>query len=228
MLVSIIIPAFNAEKFIKDAIDSALNQTYKDTEIIVVDDGSTNSLPVEFWEKYSPLIKIYCHKENRGIASALNTGIKMSKGEWIKWLSADDMLRPNAIEVMMKWVKEKNCIYYTHYHIINEKGKIKKEFREPARPESDLWNLFFGNGSSSLINKKVFEICGFFDESLKHSEDYEFWLRATQIYGMRLILIPEFTLLYRSHPDQLTHKVGGTLDVQIKDSIRKRITEIRH
>jgi len=228
VLVSIIIPVFNGEKFISQAIESALNQTYKDIEIIVVDDGSTDKTWWMLTHQFRKKGVIPVHKENGGTASALNFGIKLAKGEWIKWLSADDVLRPDAVETMMDWAVEKNCIYYTHYHIIDEKGKIKREFREQARPESDLWNLFYGNGSSSLIHKDLFTVCGLFDESLRHSEDYEFWLRATQIYGMRLLLIPEFTLLYRNHPDQLTEKVGGTLDVQIKDSVSKRITEIRH
>jgi len=218
-----VIPAYNAEKYIKEAIDSALNQTYKDIEVLVIDDGSTDNtidrIPGGVW----------LHRQkNGGPASALNSGIKAAKGEWIKWLSADDILEPDAIESIMKYVKDKKTIYYTHYTIIDKDGKFIKKFTEPERVESDLWKLFYGNGSSSIIHKDVFALCGLFDENLRHSEDYEFWLRATQLYGVRLRLIPQYTLKYRRHPDQLTNKVGGSLDQTIKDSIRQRLTTLKH
>ncbi len=232
MLVSVIIPVYNGEKYIKEAIDSVLNQTYKDIQIFVVDDGSTDGTNeiIRIYEGAITGFQMATHEKNYGIAAALNTGIKYAKGQWIKWLSADDVLRPNAIEKMIDFVKEdrynwRKTIYYTHYHVIDENGRIKKAFTEPMRSESDLWQLYYGNGSSSIIHRDVFKLCGLFDESYRHSEDYEFWLRATQIYDVKLRLIPEYTLLYRNHPGQITNKVGGSLDAKIKNSIRTRISE---
>jgi len=223
VLVSIIIPAYNVEKYIKQAIDSALNQTLdkKKYEVIVVDDGSTDKT----WEimKQSEADVITRSDVNRGVAATLNEGICSAKGKWIKWLSADDVMLPNCLETLMKYVTDKDCIYYTHYGIIDQNGKHKRNLKEPVRNESDLWKFFYGNGSSSIIHRSVFDTCGYFDESLPHSEDYEFWLRATQIFGIRLRLIPEYTILYRNHPDQLTHKVGGTLDAKIKDKIKSQL-----
>lgn len=235
MLVSIIIPAYNAEKYMDEAIQSALDQTYSDIEVIVVDDGSTDKTWWKLchqWRKEG--VKTLTTRENKGPATALNMGIKYADGEWIKWLSADDVLEPDAIELIMKniegvpvdeWSKS---IYYTHYKIIDKDGKFIKVFTEPERRESDLWKLFYGNGSTSLIHRDVFKLCGLFDENLRHSEDYEYWLRATQLYGVHLKLIPEYTLKYRRHAGQLTNTVGGSLDQTIKDSIRKRLTTLQH
>lgn len=228
--VSIIIPVYNGEKYLNEAIDSALNQTYKDIEVIVVDDGSTDNTPSSC---FKPLAQpnshlIWITKKNGGTASALNAGIKVATGDYIKWLSADDVLLPDAVENML-WhaISEKdphNHIFYTNYTIIDQHGKHKMNWVEPT-PPPDLWKKFYGNGSSSLIHKSVFEKCGLFDESLRFGEDYEFWLRATQLYGVHLTLIPVITVKYRNHPGQLTHKVGGGNDKKIKDSIMSRMSK---
>ena len=99
MRVSIVIPIYNAEKYLRECIESALNQKYEDIEVIAVNDGSKdNSLKI--LEEYSDRINIIS-KKNGGTASALNLGIKNMTGEWFKWLSADDVLYPNAIEELI-------------------------------------------------------------------------------------------------------------------------------
>jgi len=132
-LVSEIIPAYNAEKYLKESIGSALNQTYKNIEIIVVNDGSTdNSLKI--LDKFSDKIKIIS-KSNGGTASAFNLAIKNMEGEWFKWLSADNVLHSNAVEELIKESQKikdkKNAILYSNYDIINSEGKIIKQFIEP-------------------------------------------------------------------------------------------------
>lgn len=220
-MISIIIPVFNGERYLRECIQSALDQDYGDKEIIVIDDGSmdkTKDILLEF----DGINQVW--KLNGGTASALNSGIKNSSGEWIKWLSADDVMYPNALSKFALADKpDTNAIYYTHYDRIDENGNILSEFMEPVRDESILWSFFYGNGSSSFIHKSVFEKCGLFDESLGHSEDYEFWLRATQVYGVKLRLLNFKSIKYRMHPEQLTNKVGGSLDEYIKKKIRGMI-----
>jgi len=217
-MVSIIIPVYNCEKYLASAIQSALDQTYENKEIIVVDDGSTDRTK-EIILEFKGINQIF--KTNGGTASALNSAIKNSKGKWIKWLSADDVLYKEAISEMMKKVLDKNTIYYTHYDCIDESGKVTSEFMEHDRPESELWNYYYSNGSTWLFHRDLIERTGLFDESLKHSEDYEFLLRTTQIFGCNLQLIPIKSLKYRRHPDQLTRKVGGAFNSLIKNKIRK-------
>ncbi len=104
MKVSIVIPVFNAEKYISECIESALNQTYKNIEIIAVDDGSTDK-SLELLHRYENKIKVIS-KENGGTATALNAGIKTIRGEWFKWLSDDDVLYPNCVEELIKEAKK--------------------------------------------------------------------------------------------------------------------------
>lgn len=216
--VSVIIPVYNGEKYIKECIESAQKQTFGSFEIIVVDDGSTDST-LDIITKFDEITVLI--KPNGGTASALNCGIRNAKGQWIKWLSADDVLYPDALKDLMGSVNDTHTIYYTNYHIIDGNSNQIGEFVEPGRDTNQLWSFFFGNGSSSMIHKSVFEKCGMFDESLGHSEDYEFWLRVTQVYGVGMKLVPVFTLKYRRHPDQLTNKVGGSLNSLIKNKIKK-------
>lgn len=226
---------FNCEKYIKEAIQSAILQTYKNKEIIIVDDGSTDGTKkiLKQYEKHLTVI----YKENGGTASALNAGIKASHGDWIKWLSADDVLHNEAVTNMIEFIKyypeNKNCIFYTDYYYIDSSGVITGEFIETNQNERSqeernktLWMYFFGNGSSSLIHKSIFEKVGLFDESFKGGEDYEFWLRACLVYDIRLYLIQIKSLYYRRHPDQLTHKVEwGTVDPKLKNHILKLLKE---
>lgn len=229
MLVSIIIPVFNGEKYIKEAIVSALNQDLppQEFEVIVVDDGSTDKT-ADICMEFADRIR-YFYKENGGTASALNVGIFSAFGSYIKWLSADDVLLPDACRKMLKWIADNdsenmvNTIYYTNYHVIDQNGLFLRDFVEPGHDEQELWKKFFGNGSTSLIHREIFQKIGDFDAGLPHSEDYEFWLRATMLHGVKMQLIPLFTLNYRNHPDQLTNKVGGSLDKVIKEAVKVRM-----
>jgi len=224
MLVSVIIPVYNGEKYLNSCIDSVLNQTLErgKYQVIVVNDGSSDGTR-EILKEYGNKITIVTNSHNHGIAYTLNEGIGIASGEWIKWLSADDEMLPNCLETLLKHATDHNTIYYTHYHIIDAKGQRIRDFVEPGRPASDLWARYFGNGSSSIIHSDVFNKCGLFDDTLKFGEDYEFWLRATMVYDVNITLIPEFTVNYRNHPDQLTNKVGGGNDRIIKDKIKGQV-----
>ena len=127
MKVSIIIPVYNASKYIDECIQSALGQTYNDVEIIAVDDGSKDD-SLQKLRKYSDKMKVMT-KENGGTPSALNAGIKMMSGEWFKWLSADDVLEKNAIEVLINETNKvannsKSCIFYSNQTSLIKMGKL--------------------------------------------------------------------------------------------------------
>jgi len=212
---SIVIPVYNAEKYVNECINSALNQSYSDIEIIAVNDGSTdNSLKI--LENYSDKIKIIS-KENGGTPTALNAGIKAMKGEWFKWLSADDVLKKDAIEVLVNEAKKiddfKSCIFYSNYDLIDQDSNIIGEFIEPNFNELSpfernviLLDHFYGNGTTSLIHKSIFEQYGHFDEKIGFQEDYEFWLKCCLLHNCKLHLIPKNLAQYRIHESQLTKK----------------------
>jgi len=232
MIVSIIIPVYNAEKYLRECIESTLEQTYQKIEVIAINDGSKdNSLKI--LEEFSDKIKVIS-KPNGGTASALNVGIKNMQGEWFKWLSADDVLYPNAIEELIleaKKLENKKNILYSNYDIINSEGDIIKQFIEPDYNELSsfdfnaiLLDRYIGNGTTSLIHKSALDEYGMFNETIGFAEDYELWLRFCLIHGCRLHLVPKILAKYRVHETQLTQsKIGESLDKAEK--IRQIILE---
>lgn len=239
MKVSIIIPTFNFKRYVFQAIESALSQAYRDFEVLVIDDGSTDGT-FEAVNKYiednhiSPEKLRVFQKPNGGTASALNMGIKIARGEWIKWLSADDVMYPHYLLAVFREIEKltfpEGNIFYTSYNYINEKGKLTGAFVEVNHNTETqeqrnhlLLENFYGNGSSSLIHKYVFWKAGLFDEMLPYSEDYEFWLRATILHDFKLYLVPQMLIAYRRHNEQISRKVNASIDWYIKDKIKKAI-----
>ena len=129
-LVSVIIPVYNSEKFLVECLDSILTQSYRDIEIIAVDDGSTDTSS-GILERYSDKINIISQK-NQGLASALNLGISKMKGSWFKWFSPDDVMYSNTIETLIDETKNHsdNTIIYSNWNIIDDTGNTLREFHE--------------------------------------------------------------------------------------------------
>ena len=213
MKVSIVIPIYNAEKYLEECITSALNQSYQNIEIIAVNDGSTDNT-LQVLEKFSDKIKII-NKKNGGTASALNVGIKTMKGEWFKWLSADDKLKKNAIETLIDEAKRlngsQNSIICSYFDIIDENDKFlrviqESEFNNLNNFEQGIILLdhFYGNGTTSLIHKSIFERAGLFNEGISFQEDYEFWLRCSILHDVTFHQVPQSLVQYRVHRNQLT------------------------
>ncbi len=216
MKISIIIPVYNAEKYIESCINSAIDQTYDDIEILVINDGSTDSTEL-ILKKFENNIKII-NKENGGTASALNMGIKHMTGEWFKWLSADDILKKDAIEKLVFQIQKlgkqvKNYILYSNYDLIDKDGKVIGIFDEPnynSLLKFDrnviLLDHYYGNGTTSIMHKSIFDKCGMFDETLGYKDDYDFWLRCCIIFDYELYHVNESLAQYRIHDSQLTKK----------------------
>ena len=216
MKISIIIPVYNTEKYLEQCIESALHQSYCDVEIIAVNDGSTDQ-SVSILNKYKNNI-IVIDKKNGGTASALNLGIKNMTGDWFKWLSADDILKENAIEKLVLEIKKlgkeaENYILYSNYDLIDKNGNVLDTFVEPNYNSLDtfqrnviLLDHFYGNGITSIMHKSIFDKCGLFDETLGYKDDYEFWLRCCILFGYKLHFIDKNLAKYRIHESQLTKK----------------------
>lgn len=185
--VSIIIPVYNGENFVSNAIDSALNQTYQNIEVIVVNDGSTDKTD-EICNKYGDKIRYY-KKKNGGVSSALNLGIKKMEGEYFSWLSHDDEYYPNKVEreiVALSLLENKNTIIYSNYDMMSENGKVYDSVfhnHEELQKHQEL-SILNGclNGLTLLIPKVAFDECGLFDEKLLCTQDYDMWLRMLKKY----------------------------------------------
>lgn len=184
-LISVIIPAYNASKFISKAIDSVLNQTYRPIEIIVVDDGSKDNTK-EIVKKYSNNVKYY-FKENGGVSSARNYGMKKAQGCFFAFLDADDQWLPEKLEEQKKIFDKNSEIGLVGCGEIfkNESGlvvrtKIKKNNLVEELLKKSLYRNEITAGSTLMINKNIIDSIGYFDENLKSAEDWDFGFRIIQ------------------------------------------------
>ncbi|MDR1236179.1 MAG: glycosyltransferase [Holosporaceae bacterium] len=202
--VSIIIPVYNGSDYIREAVDSALAQTYKNIEIIVVNDGSSDDTE-EIALSYGNKIR-YFSKKNGGVASALNVGIKNMKGEYFSWLSHDDVYLPNKIEKQIEELKNSDAdtVLFGNWIAIDAEGnELTKTFYE-NKHYNPLFCVLFGliHGCTLLIPKKCFDECGLFDESLRFTQDYDLWFRMFPKFQIKCI--EDYLTKVRIHPKQGT------------------------
>ena len=227
-LVSIIIPVYNAAPFLKDSLESVINQTYSNIEIICVDDGSTDN-SLDILKSFSDKITIIS-QENQGLSSALNAGIKKMKGKWFKWFSPDDIMFSNTIETLVN-IGEKfsNTIIYSDWELIDEKNNQLRSFQESNYNE--LSNFEFNirlldrqliNVNTTLIPSLLFEKCSMRELDDPVAIDYDFFLNAALLFNIKFHLVQKPLIKYRIHTKQLSHKnISKTLEYisQIKDEI---------
>lgn len=217
-LVSIVIPVYNGSNFVREAIDSALAQTYDNIEVIVVNDGSTDNTE-EIVKSYGDKIR-YFSKKNGGVSTALNLAIKKSRGDYISWLSHDDVYDKRKIEIQVKGLNKidsidrENTIFMSNFILIDERSKIIGEWRihrthNLNKFKYPLYPVVKGivNGCTLLIPKFIFKKYGYFDISLKTSQDYEMWLKIFP--KCKIIFQKDYLLKSRQHSTQGT-SVSGT------------------
>lgn len=220
-LVSIVIPVYNGANYMREAIESALSQTYPNIEVIVVNDGSTDGGSThEIALSYKDRIRYY-QKENGGVSSALNYGIKQMKGEYFAWLSHDDLHLPQKVEKQMDAVIQhegnKPVICVCNYFLIDELGKefarsrpdIEMYFRRSPKCFLSIETSLMIDGDATLISRQVFDKCGLFNESLFASQETDMWVRSLEVADF--IFIPDYLVAYRSHPQQVTHRRAGAV-----------------
>jgi len=192
-LVSVVIPSYNYGHLISDALDSALDQTYKNLEIIVVDDGSKDDTK-NVVKKYGKKIK-YIHQENRGLSAARNKGIKNANGEFIAFLDSDDIWFRNKIEAQVTEMEKDDrigLVSCSMQEIDEEGGVIRDITYKDYNNEDDLFaeliqkNIVSG-GSSAIVRKNCFDQVGLFDENLQPAADWDMWLRIQQQYKVKII-----------------------------------------
>ena len=210
-LVSIVIPVYNGSNYMREAIDSALSQTYDNIEVIVVNDGSTDDTEA-IALSYGDRIRYYA-KENGGVASALNLAIREAKGEYISWLSHDDIYYLEKIERQVAVLSglnadnKLNTILASNYALINEHSKVthSQKFHDEhdgVKLKYPLYLLFKGlvHGCTLLIPKQAFENGRCFDETLKTTQDYDLWFTMFQDYNV--VFLPDLLVKSRWHSEQ--------------------------
>lgn len=211
VLVSVIIPVFNRKELLPRALNSVLQQSYHNLEILVIDDGSTDGvgeLPLLFQDMRVRYIRL---ETNCGVSKSRNTGIANAKGSWIALLDSDDEWVPQKIDKQLRWVKTNPTFQITQSREIWIRNGIR--VNPPVTHEKiggDLFNESLSRcmvtPSSVIFRKELIEEVGGFNESLPACEDYDLWLRIASRYPVGLV--PEYHLRrYGGHHDQLSSTV---------------------
>lgn len=209
-LVSIVIPVYNGSNYVRDAIDSALAQTYKNCEVIVVNDGSQDGGATdEICRSYGERIR-YFRKENGGVATAVNLGIEQMRGEYFSWLSHDDVYYPQKIERQIEALskqEDKKAIVHSNYDILFEdtKSLVHHDFLRLWTREqltnSNFAAVFLAiHGCSILVHKSHFERVGAYDPTLKTTQDSVWLFHAMR--GQQSVFLEEPLFLARIHRSQ--------------------------
>ncbi|WP_088892291.1 glycosyltransferase family 2 protein [Leptolyngbya ohadii] len=204
-LVSVIIPCFNAEPYVAEAIESALNQTYPNVEVIVVDDGS-NDRSVEAIQSFGDRIR-FEQINHRGACAARNRGLQLSQGEFIQFLDADDVLLPNKLEVQVPVLQSDRAdlVFCNGYLFGDDRPQrpIKKLLALPSPEGADtlLYCLANGFGTEGPLHRRsLLEKVKGFREGLIGAQEFELHIRLGAV-GARLCKLDEFLFRHRNHDD---------------------------
>ena len=204
-LVSVIVPCYNGAAFLEETLRSALAQSYAQVEVVVVDDGSTDSSP-EIARRFPVR---YIRQPNRGLCEARNVGIRESKGDYLVFLDADDRLKPRAIEAGLRALSQRPDCAMTvgdHVFIAADGGYLASSTKEcPAHShyEALLKSNFIEMIASVLFRRSVFEEVGGFDATLRVAEDYELYLRIAR--ALPICCHAAIVAEYRKHGTNTSH-----------------------
>ena len=214
--VSVIIPTFNRGRLLKKAIDSVLNQTHTDLELIIVDDGSDDETPamIAWYQKRNQQKIIFVQQKNRGPAAARNQGLAAARHDFIAFLDSDDWLQPDKIGLQVAAMQKEpdylishtEEVWYRDGKLLNQKVKHRKESGFIFGRCLDLCAVSM---STVMIRRQLIEQEGLFDEQLPCCEDYDYWLRVSVKHPFLLINRP-LTSKDGGRPDQVSfiHRTG--------------------
>jgi len=205
--VSVVMSCYNAEKYLREAIDSILNQTFRNFEFVIINDGSTDNSNEIICSYQDPRIKLL-HHENRGLQASLNRGINSSKGEYIARMDADDISEPSRLEEQNRYLdKNPECVLVgTSGFIIDIDGQVLGRLQKPS--DQDAIHKELQSGSSPFIHgsvmfrKEVASCCGLYNEQMVEVEDWDLWRRMINLGKMTNIAINLYQ--YRLSPEAIT------------------------
>jgi len=225
-MISIVLPVYNGEKYLRESLDSILKQTVSDWELIIVDDCSTDD-SLKIAEEYAAKdsrIQVIHNEKNSKLPHSLNVGFAASKGEYLTWTSDDNHFLPHALEKMRNYLEQNPDIplMCARMYTIDDDGErlISKDFPEAVFPAFDSDSILGWNsiGACFMYRRCVLEDVGEYDETLFGTEDYDYWLRIYEYYH-KIGSIPDFLYEYRYHKKSLT--------MSQKDMVLNRLYDLR-
>ncbi len=211
MKISVIIPSYNRAQVLGRAIQSVLEQTLPPIEIIVVDDGSSDSTEQLIRESYPQCI--YLKQPNRGVSAARNTGIDRASGDWLAFLDSDDEWLPGKLQAQKELLEQNPEIQICHTEEIwIRNGRRVNQMKKHAKCGGHIFQnclpLCVISPSSVIIHRELFDAIGNFDEELPACEDYDLWLRICATHPVAFVEEPQITK-YGGHQDQLSQQHWG-------------------
>ncbi len=207
--VSVIVPAYNAMRYLPSALDSILVQTFQDFEILIVDDGSHDGIQQWATRLDDPRIQFFT-QANGGSAAARNTGISHATGEYIAFLDSDDLWDPTKLEKQVRLLDEDQTVGLVYAWVATMDAEGVLDGKSYCNSDSgDVWNtLIEGDllvcGSTPMIRRSCFGEVGLFDVRFAYAQTWEMWLRIAAKYPFQVI--PEVLVHYRSHPGNTSKK----------------------
>lgn len=218
--VSIVLPVFNGERYLREAIDSCLNQTHQAIELILVDDGSTDGTAeiVAHYARADPRIVAIRNPKNLGLPSTLNLGFARTTGELLSWTSCDNYYAPSAVEALVRYLCTWSDVdfVYSASRNLDEEGRVAPMIKYRGPP----WVLAYWStvGPYFLYRRKVYESLGGFRTDLQYVEDYEYWVRVYRRFRMMRLHLPLY--YYRRHAKSMT---AAAKRMRIYDDLRRQI-----
>ena len=229
--ISIIVPVYNGEKFLNQCLTSIQNQSYLSLEVLIVDDGSTDKTKsiIRNFCATDPRFKIVEHKQNKGLPTALNSGHKKSTGEYQTWISHDNYLGPDYLELMLRAFDSHNMdIVYSDYFEIDANNQMLGKRQVESIENISCGNIF---GASFMYRSSVTKTLNGFQKEKFMFEDYDFFVRAF-LQNFQFYRVESMPYYYRQHSNQLTltRKLPDSYfdyRLQLLDICRSNVAEIR-
>jgi glycosyltransferase involved in cell wall biosynthesis len=226
--VSVVIPTYNHARYLPYALNSVINQSYPNLEVLVIDDGSTDRT-AELVKPYRSIIN-YVYKKNGGTPSALNLGLSLATGKYICWLSADDMLIEEKVAKQVGLMDSDPSLgfSYTSYVVIDAKGTKQYDVNSPYFPDrqemvTKLMEGCFINGSSVMMRSSALKIVGNFDENLPQAHDYDLWFRFIRHFACGFLA--ERLLAYRWHGENMSQNPDEACSVIVREKAKRLFPE---
>jgi glycosyltransferase involved in cell wall biosynthesis len=232
--VTVVIPAYNAIRYLPETMETALGQSFTDFEVLVINDGSTDSTP-EWVSAVTDKRVRMVSQENKGLAGARNAGVIHALGEYIAFLDADDLWEPTKLEKQVRCLDENSSVglVYTWTALADKDGKFTGRVIA-SHAEGNVWQQLtefniIGCGSTPLIRRSCFDELGLFYEQVSPSDDWDMWLRIANKFDFKVIKEP--LIRYRQHSNNSSKKCRVMLEtsrVVIERGFANAPTEFLH
>ena len=206
-LVTIIIPAYNRGKYLEQCVRSALDQTHRDVEVLVVDDGSTDNTP-EVLEtlRSDDRLRVLYHegRRNRGQSASINLALRQSQGEYINILDSDDFIEPSKLEIQLAFLRAypEFGLVYSNGYLTDADGNPTHSYhaedhRDPGTPDAALLDCYMALPVNALVRREIYDQVGEFEESFRAAQDHDMLVRMAEV--TRFGYLPDHLFYYRRH-----------------------------